>query len=408
MLVWLRTLPERVYPSLTEMCMSARLTDGPLLGVRVLDMSSLGPGPFCSMLLADFGAEVISVERQDLPIDYDPSPFFSRGKRSIIVDLRNARGAEVLKELAAKCDVFLEGYRPGAMERRGLGPRELLQRNPRLIYTRLTGYGQSGPYSQRAGHDINYIATAGLLGVLGDETHGPCVPLNILGDFASGSLMAAFGTVMALLERNLTGQGRVVDAAMVDGAATLLSAQLAEFATHQWAGPGNGMLSGAAPFYGVYRCADGKWFSIGAIEGKFYRELLDALSLDPQAVPSRSDANNWPQIRRMIAEVFETKPQSHWVDVFGEFDACGAAVHSMEQLLDDPHLAERRTIVESGGWLDAAPAPRLSGFEPAVGARVTARGQHTREVLLENGWRHAEIEELLAEGAITTAEVSVD
>lgn len=388
--------------------MNARSNHGPLHGVRVLDMSSLGPGPFCSMLLANFGAEVIAVERHGVVGDYDPAPFFSRGKRSIIVDLRKPRGAQVLKELAVKCDVFLEGYRPGVMERRGLGPAELLKRNPRLVYTRLTGYGQSGPYSQRAGHDINYIATAGLLGVLGDEANGPSVPLNILGDFASGSLIAAYGTVMALFERNLTGQGQVVDAAMVDGAATLLSAQLAEFATRQWAGPGQGILSGAAPFYGVYRCSDGRWFSIGAIETKFYRELLEALGLDSAMVPSRSDASNWPRIRTMIARVFTTRPQSHWADVFERFDACGAPVHSMEQLLDDPHLKERGTIVESEGWIDVAPAPRLSGFEPAPGTRVAVRGQHTYEVLLENGWRQTEIEELLAEGAIETAQVPVD
>ncbi|MCA2276721.1 CoA transferase [Mycobacterium intracellulare] len=376
--------------------------------MRVLDISALGPGPFCSMLLANFGAEVIAVERQSVDDDYDLAPFFSRGKRSIVVDLRNPAGAQVLKELAVKCDVFLEGYRPGVMERRGLGPAELLKRNPRLVYTRLTGYGQSGPYSQRAGHDINYIATAGLLGVLGDSTNGPSVPLNILGDFASGSLMAAFGTVMALLERNMTGQGQIVDAAMVDGAAALLSAQLAEFATGQWAGPGRGVLSGAAPFYGVYQCSDGKWFSVGAIEGKFYRELLEALGLPAAAVPSRSDTANWPRIRSMIADVFKTRPQSHWAEVFGKFDACGAAVHSLEQLLDDPHLRERGTIVEHEGWIDAAPSPRLSGFDPAPASRVTVRGQHTHEVLLENGWRQAEIEELLAGGAIEAAQVWAD
>jgi alpha-methylacyl-CoA racemase len=375
---------------------------GPLHGVRVLDVSALGPGPFCSMILADFGAEVIAVERPGPTAQYDPAKFFSRGKRSVVVDLRSPRGPEVLADMAARCDVFLEGYRPGTMERRGLGPDVLLRRNPGLIYTRLTGYGQTGPYAQRAGHDINYIAVAGLLGVLGGEKSGPPIPLNILGDFASGSLMAALGTIMALFERFRTGWGQVVDAAMVDGAAMLLSAQLAEYSTGQWAGAGKGVLGGAAPYYGVYRCLDDKWFTVGAIETKFYDELLRALGLDADRLPDRDDPTNWDALRNEFAGVFRTKSQSHWAEVFSRFDACGAPVNSLDQLAEEPHLRQRGTVQNQTGWPAAAPAPRLSGFSPQPQPRAAPPGgRHTREVLTEFGWSSSDIDGLASDGTIS-------
>lgn len=375
-------------------------SSGPLRGVRVLDVSALGPGPFCSMLLADFGADVIAVERPGPAADHDPSQFFSRGKRSVTIDLRNPDGARLVADLAARSDVFLEGYRPGTMERRGLGPEQLMARNPRLVYTRLTGYGQYGPYARRAGHDINYIATAGLLGVLGDEQAGPAVPLNILGDFASGSLIAALGTMLALFERERTGRGQVVDAAMVDGAATLLSAQLAEFNAGQWAGAGQGVLSGAAPFYGVYRCADGKWFAVGAIEAKFYDQFTAALGLDPDTLPDRENPADWEVLRAIVSDVFASRPQSHWTEVFGEFDGCGAPIRGLEELPREPHLAARGTVVEHEGRIEAAPAPRLSGFDGALRPRVAKRGEHTRDVLAELGWTAQDIDALADAGAI--------
>ncbi|HEY2830951.1 MAG TPA: CaiB/BaiF CoA-transferase family protein, partial [Sporichthyaceae bacterium] len=252
-------------------------TAGPLHGVRVLDLSALGPGPFCSMLLADFGADVLSVERPTtLPLD--PAAYLSRGKRSAIVDLRTTRGPEVIARLADHADVLLESNRPGTLERRGLGPDVLCARNPRLIYARLTGWGQDGPYAERAGHDINYIAIAGSLGVVGDET--PVPPLAMVGDLAGGSLVTAFGIVAALFERTVTGRGQVIDSAIVDGAALLNSTWLAEVNAGIWAGRGKHLLSGASPFYGVYQCADGGYFAVGAIEDKFYAAFLAALGLD--------------------------------------------------------------------------------------------------------------------------------
>lgn len=381
--------------------MTGSSNNGPLHGVRVLDLSALGPGPFCSMILADFGAEVITVERPGETTQHDPSKFFIRGKRSVVVDLRSTRGPEVLAEMADRCDVFLEGYRPGTMERRGLGPDVLLERNPGLIYTRLTGYGQTGPYAQRAGHDINYLAVAGLLGVLGGEKSGPPIPLNLLGDFASGSLTAVLGTVMALFERSRTGCGQVVDAAMVDGAAMLLSAQLAEYSTGQWAGVGKGILGGAAPFYGVYRCLDGKWFTVGAIETKFYDELIKALGLKAALLPDRDDPANWDQLRNEFAGVFGAHPQSHWIEVFSRFDACGAPVNTLDQLADEPHLRERGTVLDRKGWLDAAPSPRLSGFTPEAQPRATSSGRDTREVFAEFGWCSADIDDMVADGTIS-------
>ena len=261
---------------------------GPLSGMKVIDMSALGPGPFCGMLLADHGADVIGVSRPstDGP---DPSGWFSRGKRSIVVDLRSPEGPGVIFQLCETADVLIESNRPGTLERRGLDPDELLSVNPRLVYTRLTGWGQHGPYANRVGHDINYIAVAGALGAIGNGE--PVPPLNIVGDFASGALMAMIGITLALLERERTGRGQVVDAAMVDGAALLLSAQLAEFSDGQWQGRGGSTLSGAAPFYGAYECSDGRWFAVGAIEPRFYAAFLQALGLGDVALESQYDSS---------------------------------------------------------------------------------------------------------------------
>jgi alpha-methylacyl-CoA racemase len=369
----------------------------PLSGIKVVDVSALGPGPFCSMLLSDYGADVVAVERPQRE-SFDPSAFFSRGKRSVVVDLRADGGADVIRRLAAAADVFLEGYRPGTMERRGLGPEVLLADNPRLVYTRLTGYGQDGPYALRAGHDINYIALAGPLGVIGSDQ--PVPPLNILGDFASGSVNAVTGVMLALFERERTGRGQVVDAAMVDGAAMLLTAQLAEYACGTWRGRGTSLLSGCAPFYGVYKCADGGWFAVGAIEDRFYLQLLKVLGLDPAELPDRDDRANWESLRGRFEAVFAAEPREHWSRAFADVDGCGIAVLDIDELQADPHLAERGTIAMRDGTLQAAPAPRLSGSAFPIRRPVVKRGQHTREVLLEHGFSDNEIGDLTRRGAL--------
>jgi alpha-methylacyl-CoA racemase len=375
---------------------------GPLAGVHVLDMSALGPGPFCGMMFADHGADVVAVQRPLAGPDPDPSAQFSRGKRSVIVDLRTPDGPGVIARLIDRTDVLLESNRPGTLERRGLGPDELLARNPRLVYTRLTGWGQTGPFASRAGHDINYIATGGALGVIGRDE--PVPPLNIVGDFASGSLMAFIGTTLALLERERTGRGQVVDAAMVDGAALLLTAQLAEYNAGQWNGPRNAMLGGAAPFYGVYQCADGKWFAVGAIEQKFYAGFLAVLGIDDVQLEDQYDRQRWPDLRDRVAKVFSSQTRDHWVDVFSRIDACGDPVLEIEELADNPHLNDRGTIVERDGQLMAAPAPRLSGTQALIRARPSGPAAHTREVLLEGGFSAAEVDALASNGTITLSE----
>jgi alpha-methylacyl-CoA racemase len=372
------------------------VTAGPLSGVRVIDLSALGPGPFCSMLLADFGADVITVERPTTA-EFDPAKHLSRGKRSVIVDLRAPRGAEVIARLADRADVLLESNRPGTLERRGLGPEELCARNPRLIYARLTGWGQEGPYADRAGHDINYIAVAGALGVIGSTE--PIPPLAMLGDLAGGSLMTAFGIVAALFERAVSGRGQVVDAAITDGVALLNSPWLAELDAGRWPGRGRHLLSGGSPCYGSYRCADDAYFAVGAIEGKFYAAFLAALGIDDVALDTQLDPTTWPALRDRVAEIFASRPQAHWTKVFADIDACGTPVLDLDELLDDPHLRARGTVTMHEGRITAAPAPRLSRTPGAV--RPSARrGADTAVVLAEAGYSAEEIIALAADRTV--------
>ena len=377
---------------------------GPLRGVRVLDLSALGPGPFCSMLLADFGAEVISVERPDPP-PFDPASFFARGKRSAVVDLRAPRGAEVIARLADNADVLLESNRPGTMERRGLGPDVLCERNPRLVYARLTGWGQDGPYRDRAGHDINYISVSGALGALGSpDGPAPQAPMAFVGDIAGGSLVTAFGIVMALLERAATGRGQVVDGAIVDGSALLNIPQLGELNAGMWGGRGKSILSGAAPFYGTYECACGGWFVVGAIESKFYAEFLAALGIqDAPTGAAQYDPRGWPKLRAQVAEAFRTESRAHWTQAFAGIEGCGTPVLELDELVDDPHLRARGTVVEQAGKVTAAPAPRLSATPGALRPPPPVRGGDTASVLAEAGFSTDEIAALAAEGTVQLA-----
>ncbi len=316
-----------------------------------------------------------------------------------MVDLRATRGPEVIARLADSADVLLESNRPGTMERYGLGPDPLCERNPRLIYTRLTGWGQDGPYRDKAGHDINYAAIAGTLGVIGDEQ--PVPPLAMLGDLAGGSLFAALGIVMALYERTVTGRGQVIDAAITDGSALLNLTNLAEFNAGIWAGRGRHILSGKAPFYGPYACADGRYFAVGAIEPKFYANFLAALGIQDADSSAQLDPARWAQLREEIAAVFATKPRAHWTAVFADVDGCGAPVLELDELADDPHLRARSTIVtEPDGSVTASPAPRLSRTPGRTGPAPRAKGADTRDVLRESGFSDEEVSSLLAERAV--------
>jgi alpha-methylacyl-CoA racemase len=352
------------------------------------------------MILADFGAKVVSVRRPD-PMAFDPAVAMSRGKDVIGLDLRSPGGQAVARRLAASADVLVEGFRPGVMERLGLGPEPLMAANARLIYARLTGWGQSGPYARRAGHDINYLAISGALGVCGEDR--PTAPPALLGDLANGSYPLVIGVLLALVERGRTGLGQVVDAAIVDGAAYMLGPMFGELELELWDGdPAHSMLIGAAPFYGVYQCADGRWFSVGAIEPKFYAEMLAVLGLaDVDPSPSAQlDRSQWPVLRERIAAVFATRPQTDWTERFASVEACGAPVLNIDELAADPHLAYRQAVTGDDGILTAAPAPRLSGH-PQLHADVASRRTGSApEVLQEAGFSPAEVEALAAAGVI--------
>lgn len=348
---------------------------GPLTGVTVVDVSALGPGPFASMMLADFGAEVIAVRRPGRPAVFDPSEGMKRGKVIVEADLKDPRGIAEVRRLVAGADVFLESARPGVMERLGLGPDVLMADNPGIIYARVTGWGQSGPYALKAGHDLNYLAISGALGVSGLER--PVVPPALFGDIGNGSYLAAFGIVAALLDRARTGRGQVVDAAICDGAAFAMAGIFCEMKSGMFGGAlGSHVLSGDAPFYRTYRCADGKWFSVGAIEPKFYAALLEGLGLDDvDASPGAQWASeHWPALRQRMDALFASRTRDEWAATFADVDACTAPVLEVAELAMDPHLRARGSIVEQeGGGLSAAPAPRFSAYPELGNAGVAAR-----------------------------------
>jgi alpha-methylacyl-CoA racemase len=351
------------------------------------------------MMLADFGASVLSVRRPDVPA-FDPSAAMSRGKDVVGLDIGLPEGVAAVRRLAATSDVFVEGFRPGVMERRGLGPADLLAANPRLIYARLTGWGQTGPYAQRAGHDINYLAISGALGHHGGGR--PIPPPGLLGDLANGSYTMLIGVLLALHERNSTGRGQVIDAAIVDGAAYMLGAMFGERELGLWDGdPAHHMLLGAAPFYGTYECADGRWFSVGAIEQKFYASMLRLLGLDDVDCGAQAQMNTaqWPALSARIAGIFLTRPQADWTALFETAEACGAPVLQANELAADPHLAQRRTIQKNGAVLSAAPSPRLSEHPDLVTALAPRRSRPVQHVLGEAGFTKEDIA-LLVEGRV--------
>jgi alpha-methylacyl-CoA racemase len=371
---------------------------GPLSGVRVLDLSGLGPAPFATMMLADFGAEVLSVRRPD-PLPFDPAAAMSRGKTAIGLDLRRPEGQAVAHRLATASDVLVEGFRPGVMERLGLGPEALMADNPRLIYGRLTGWGQSGPYARRAGHDINYLAISGALGVIGEDK--PTAPPGLLGDLANGSYTLVIGLLLALFERGRTGLGQVIDAAIVDGASYLLAPMFGELELGLWDGdPEHSLLGGKAPFYGVYRCADAKWFSVGAIEQKFYAAMLSILGLDDvdPSAEAQMDRAQWPGLRQRVAAAFLTRPQADWTTRFAAVDSCGAPVLTTKEIAADPHVAARRSVsADTSGVLTAAPAPRLSAH-PELTSDIRPRPTlDAKAALTEAGFSVEEIDRLIGQ-----------
>jgi alpha-methylacyl-CoA racemase len=369
-----------------EAKMPVQSDERPLDGIRVIEFSSLAPGPFSAMVLADFGADVILLERPGgnrAGIEIKGPAMFSRGKRSIVIDLKDAEQLETVLELLDDADVVIEGYRPGVMERLGLGPDVLQARNPRLIYARATGWGQHGAYAQRAGHDINYIAIGGPLGQIG--TDRPTPPGSFVGDFASGGLMMVIGVLLALQARARSGLGQVVDAAMVDGSNLLMAAPLELVRQGLLQPRGQNMLDGNAPYYGTYETSDGRWYSVGSIEPVFYDRLLTVLGLHDEPREAQNDRSRWPALCARFAEVFRTRTSAEWDKELAAVDACGAPVLEIEDLMTDPHLVSRESFRLKGGIPDPMPAPRLSRT-PGRPGELPEPGAHSDEVLNGHPW----------------------
>jgi alpha-methylacyl-CoA racemase len=383
---------------------------GPLSGYRVIEIAGIGPGPFAAMMLADMGAEVVRIERaQSVRGPAPETPHFDvllRGRRNVALDLKHPDGVATLLDLVASADALIEGFRPGVMERLGVGPVECHARNPRLVYGRMTGWGQSGPYAQAAGHDINYIALAGALAHFGRAGEPPVPPLNMVGDFGGGGMFLAYGVVCALLEAQRSGQGQVVDTAMVDGAAVLMSMfwAFSSVGAFDERSRGTNLLDTGAHFYDVYECADGEYVSIGSIEPQFYAELLRLTGLtDDPEFAHQMDKTEWTALKQRLSAVFAEKTRAEWCEIMEGTDVCFAPVLTMSEAAAHPHNVERATFVEIGGARQPAPAPRFSRTTATVERAPAHPGQHTREVLADWGLPAERIDEVVAAGAAVQA-----
>jgi alpha-methylacyl-CoA racemase len=379
---------------------------GPLAGLRVLELAGIGPGPFCAMMLADQGANVLRIDR---PAAGDPDgtipggrgsrqerEFLNRGRRSAVLDLKHPRAVDAVLRLADTADVLVEGLRPGVTERLGVGPDVCLARNPRLVYARMTGWGQDGPMANTVGHDIGYIARTGALHALGRADGPPQFPANLLGDFGGGGMLMAYGICAALVERSISGRGQVVDAAIVDGVASLLAMPLMFMAQGMWRDErGVNLLDGGVPWYDVYETADGKWMAVGALEPRFYAALLAGLG--HQDAPDRGHRANWDELRALFTARFKDKTRDEWAAVFGGSEACVEPVLSLHEAARDPHLAARETYVERDGFIQPAPSPRFSRTPGQLPDPAPVPGQHTTEALAE--WGLSDAADLVACGA---------
>ena len=378
---------------------------GPLEGIRIVELAGLGPAPFAGMMLADAGADVVRIDRYDratYPPRSEPHvDLLNRGRRSVAVDLKNPEGVEVVLRLASGADGLMEGFRPGVAERLGLGPDACLARNPRLVYGRMTGWGQEGPMASAAGHDIDYIALAGALEPIGRAGDRPVPPLNLVGDFGGGGMLLAFGIAAAMLSARVTGQGQVVDTAMVDGAAALMTMTYTLRAAGAWSDErGTNLLDTGAPFYEVYETSDGGFMAVGAIEPQFYAELLDRLGLADAGLPDQNDKSAWPEMKERFAEVFAGRTRAEWEEVFAGSDACVAPVLSPAEAPDHPHNRQRGTFTEVAGVLQPAPAPRFSATPATIRRPPPNPGQHGDDALADWGFDPDEIDRLRSAGAI--------
>jgi alpha-methylacyl-CoA racemase len=368
---------------------------GPLSGLRVIEMAGIGPGPFCGMLLADMGADVIVIERPAALRTLGAGEAMNRGKRSICLDLKNPLGLRAVQALVRNADALIEGYRPGVMERLGLGPEALLPLQERLVYARVTGWGQTGPLAHTAGHDINYVALTGALSIATRHGVAPSLPATLLGDMAGGAMFAAFGIVCALLEAKKSGKGQVIDAAMVDGVGMLTALVHSLRNTGLWSDtPAQNFFLHSSPFYDSFECADGRYLSLGAIEPQFYRELLQRLDLQDIDPGQQYDASTWPVLRQRIADRIRTRSRDEWAALLDGTDACAAPVLTLAEAAQHPHQRSRGNFVEVAGQFQPAPAPRLSRTPARQPEPGPAPGSHTATVLAELGFAQSEIDAL--------------
>src|SRR6201995_162790 len=358
---------------------------GPLHGLRVVELAGIGPGPYAAMLLGDLGADVVRVERPGKgsgPATEPGKDYLLRNRRSVGANLKSEEGREVVLRLIAKADVLIEGFRPGVTERLGLGPQDCEKVNDRLVYARMTGWGQTGPRSQQAGHDINYISLTGILHAIGRVNERPVPPLNLVGDFGGGSMFLLVGILAALWERQNSGKGQVVDAAMIDGSSVLVQMMWAMRAMGMWTDErGTNMLDGGAPYYDTYECADGRYVSVGAIEPQFYAAMLAGLGLDAADLPKQKDRTRWPELRAGFTELFASRDRDHWAKVFADSDACVTPVLAFGEVETEPHVTERNTFYQTGGGLQPLPAPRFSRTVPGQPRPPGEPGAGTEDVL---------------------------
>lgn len=392
--------------------MSSKPGQGPLAGVRVIEIAGLGPVPYCGMMLADMGAEVIMVERPEpVATGQGPRSAMERSRRYLCLDLKNPAGREVLLQLVARSDALIEGFRPGVAERLGIGPADCLQRNPRLVYGRVTGWGREGPLAAAAGHDLNYLALSGLLHTIGRVGEKPVPPLNVVGDFGGGGLLLAFGVVCALLQARVSGRGQVVDAAMVDGAASFMAPFIGGEAWGFDERPGRGLLAGAAHYYDTYETRDGGFVSVAAIEPQFYALLIERLGLDAArfavagfpALDAATRGERWPALKQELAVLFRSRTRAEWCQLLEGTDACFAPVLALSEALRHPHNLARSTYVDVDGRPQPAPAPRFSGTPPAAPSAARPPGADTRALLAELGMDDEQLIALRQSGALGQA-----
>jgi alpha-methylacyl-CoA racemase len=374
--------------------------NGPLVGLSLVELAAIGPVPFAGMVLSDLGADILRIDRVESE-SQDPSSPLERGRRSIAINLKSPKGRQIALDLIREADGLLEGFRPGVMESLGLGPDVVLQANPRLVYGRMTGWGQEGPLSPSAGHDINYIAVSGALGHIGQEGQPPDIPLNLVGDYGGGGMLLLVGMLAGLVESRMSGRGQVVDAAMVDGSALLMAGPCGIMARGQWEGErGNNLLDGGAPFYGVYETADHRYVAVGAIEERFHEIFASVAGIPLETLNERMDRSKWPEARQRMAELFASRTAAEWCELLEGTDACISPVLSVSEAAQHRHLVSRSTYVTEGGVLQPAPAPRFSRTPGQIRRPAPHHGQHTVDVLRSLGYSDEQVAGFAADGVI--------